>query len=287
MKKEESTFTLPNKTVTIKFIPRVIALAPDADKTHVAYGGMLIGSTKKFPAPLQKNGTIKNVLTTEEKDYIESVTGLNLSIYNGDFWAKFYVTLRKDDSSNKLDLSNPNDYISYKILQAYDKSYIAPSWSDRDKLTSYMFAITDDSEVTTVSNNVFNSKKEAYKEYGKIENKYETLLNVLRLLDNKTISDKTSISVVQNKVLNYVDSEPTKFLSVILDSSFPTKSLLHDAVNAGLIKKSGSRYITADGLELCEQGESAIFSNAIKYLDAPKNQEVRALIEAKLTKTKK
>lgn len=287
MKKEESTFTLPNKTVTIKFIPRVIALAPDADPTHVAYGGMLSGSTRKFPAPLQKNGTIKNVLTTEEKDYIESITGLNLSIYNGDFWDKFYVTLRKDDSSNKLDLSNPNDYISYKIMMAYGNSYIAPSWSDRDRLTSYMFAITDDSEITTVSNNVFNSKKEAYKEYGKIENKYETLLNVLRLLDNKTISDKTSINVIQNKVLNYVDSEPTKFLSVVLDASFPTKSLLHDAVNAGVIKKSGSRYITADGLELCEQGESAIFSNAIKYLDAPKNQDVRALIEAKLTKSKK
>lgn len=282
----QGTFTLPKKIITLKFIPRTSPLAPDADTNHVAYGGMLTGATSKFAAPLQRNGTIKNVLTNEEKDYLENATGLDLSIY-GEFWNNFYVTLRKDESSNKLHLDNPNDYISYKILMAYDKSAIAPSWSQKDRLISYKFAITEEDEITAVVNNSFNTKKEAFKVYAKFENNYDTLINILRLLESKPISPNTSINVIQRKVSSYVDNEPAKFLSVALDAKFETKALLNEAVALGIVKKTGTRHVTADGLELCEAGEQPIYMNAVNFLDAPKNQDIKSLIEAKLLKAKK
>jgi fructokinase len=74
------------------------------------------------------------VLTRDEKEYLEHVMGLEynaLSIYNkpeNNFWSDANtngisaVTLSKSDTY--LDLSNPNDYIRYKIALA-NKDYIA------------------------------------------------------------------------------------------------------------------------------------------------------------------
>lgn len=284
-KKEELGFKLPDKKIVVKFIPRATSLAPDADKNHIAYGGMLAGSTQRFYAPLQKNGSIKNVLTNDEKEYLEEITGLKLSIY-GDYWKEKHVLLHKDDTGNILHLENPEDYISYKILLAYGKKSIAPRWADRNKLIDYKFAITEENEVTEVNNKTFNIKKEAFKTYGKYENNYNVLLSVLRLLENKPISENTSISVLQRKISEYVDNEPAKFLSVALDANFETKALLNDAVAKGIVNKTGNRYVTADGLELCEVGEVPLFTNAVTFLDAPKNQDIRSIIEAKLLKKK-
>lgn len=286
MSKKEEVFTLPNKVITVKFIPRKISLAPQADKNHIAYGGLLTDATIKFAAPLQKNGAIKNVLTKEEKDHIEELTGLKLSAYSN-FWENFYVRLRRDDASNKLDLSNPNDYISYKILKAHEGSEIAPSWADRNKILSYKFAITEAEEITLDSNKRFNLKKEAFKLYARFENNRDTLISILRLLENKNVSDKTSIDRIQEKILEYVDNDPAKFLSVAQDAKFETKALIMEAVSQGVIKRTGNRYVTTDGLELCEAGEVPLFTNAVNYLDANKNQDIRSLIEAKVVKTKK
>ena len=83
-------------------------MASNVGDDHVISGGMLNGSVKKFQAPLLKNNSIANVLTKEEKDHLESLTGLDLSVY-GDFWYDHQVSLYKDD--NLLNLSNPIDYI--------------------------------------------------------------------------------------------------------------------------------------------------------------------------------
>ena len=111
----ENKFTLPNKVVTIKHISRKKGMASNVGEDHVIAGGMLTGSIKKFQAPLLRNGAIANVLTNAEKECLEDLTGLELSVYK-DFWTNHFVSLFKED--NKLDLSNPMDYISYKILLA-------------------------------------------------------------------------------------------------------------------------------------------------------------------------
>lgn len=286
MSKKEELFQLPERTVVVKFIPRQISLAPDADKSHVAYGGMLDNAIQRFYTPLQRNGSIKSVLTNDEKEHLEKITGLNLSIYS-DYWSEKNVLLRKDDTGNQLHLNNPEDYISYKILLAYTKKSIAPSWADRNRLIDYKFALTEANEVTEVNNKSFNIKKDAFKAYAKYENNYGVLLNTLRLLANKPVSDNTAISTLQREISNYVDNEPAKFLSVVLDANFETKALLNEAVAQGIVNKTGNRYVTADGLELCNSGEIPIFTNAVAYLDAPKNQDVRSIIEAKLAKKKK
>lgn len=278
-------FTLPNEIVTVKFIGRKKGMASNVDAGHVISGGMLIGSVKKFVAPLQRNGSVKNVLTEDEKSYLEKVTGLNLSVY-GDFWQTFHVSLFKEDANNRFDLSNPMDYISIKILESLSKDEIALNWKDRNLKQTYQFAICRENEEMLESKNKYDSKKEAFKMYGKIEDDKDKLLGVLKLLTNKPISKDSSLDWLQHKVEEFIDLMPSQFVNVINDKSFYTKMLLNRGVETGVVVKTGNKYKTADGLDLCNSGEIPTFDNAINYLDNPINQEVRTIIETKINKSK-
>lgn len=280
--KEISSFTLPDETVIVKYIKRKKGMASNVGEDHVIAGGMLTGSVKKFQAPLLKNGSIANVLTKEEKAYLESVTGLDLSVY-GDFWGTHFVSLFKDD--NKLDLSNPLDYISYKIL-SFLKNDIAPSWSDRNLKQTYQFVMTSGDEEMQEKKVGFDSKKEAFKLYGKIEEDKDKLIGVLSLLTNKPISQETSLKWLQTKVEELIDTKPALFVSLIKDKSLETKLLINTAVEKGVIKKASNKYVTVDGLDLCEGGQIPTLENAIAYLDNVKHQDVRSFIEAKILKDK-
>jgi len=281
---EDNKFKLPNEVVIVKYNKRKKGMASGDHITedHIISGGMLDGSIRKFQAPLLKNGSIANVLTNDEKELLESMTGLDLSVYK-DFWFEHFVTLFKQD--NRLDLSNPMDYISYKILLA-NKNEIAPSWSERNKKVTYDFIITKDDEEMLENKVSFDKKKEAFKLYGKIEDDKDKLVGVLNILTNKPISADSSIKWLQLEVEKFLDKKPEAFITAIKDSSLETKILLNKAVANGYVKIKGNKYATEDGLDLCENSQIATFENAVKYLENPKHQDVRDIIEAKLNSKK-
>jgi hypothetical protein len=279
-KEVKGTFMLPEETITVKYIKRKKGLAANVSDDHVISGGMLSGAKRKYAAPLQKNGSVANVLTKEEKFYLEEATGLKLSVY-GEFWENFYVSLFKDDANNLLDLSKPMDYISYKVLLSL-KNDIAPSWSERRKKGTYDFVITSSDEEFKEKKAKLDVKKTAFKMYGKIEDDKDKLLGILKLLSNQPVSDESALNWIQGKVEEYLDTTPKLFLDIIQDPSFNTKVLINKAVEQGYIKRNGNLYVTVDGLELAEAGQPASFENAVRYLDNDKYQEVRLLIEARI-----
>lgn len=282
---EENKFTLPNETVTVKFIPRRKGMATSVSKDHVISGGMLDNTFKKFCAPLQRNGKIANILTAEEKEHIEKLLGgVDLSVY-GDFWKEFFVTLGKTDAGNTFDLSDPIDYISVQLLKK-NNIEIAPSWAERDVKQTYQFAITREGEVSDELKAVFDIKKEAFKLYGKIEDDRDKLIAVLRLLSNRPVSKDSKLDWIQKQVEVYVDTESEAFVNVVTDASFETKKLINEAVDVGYILKKGNKYETKDGLILANSGELATFNNAVRYLDQDANQEVRNIVEAKVEELK-
>lgn len=284
-KKIQGNFTLPNETIIVKHIHRNTGMAANVEKNHVIAGGMLTTAVKKFSAPLQRNGSIKNILSDEEKEFLEKATGLNLSVY-GDFWSTYFVTLHKEDTNNIFNLNNPMDYISFKILESLSKDIIAPTWSDRNKNLTYQFAITREHEEMLETKGKLDSKREAFMLYGKIMDNKEQLLGVLKLLTNKPISTNSKLDWLQHEIEQYVDKESNKFLNVVKDKSLFTKLLINDALDKKIIIKKSNKYSTADGLELCNADENPSFDNAVKYLDDNINQEIRSIIEAKVAKTK-
>lgn len=284
---KESTFTLPNKTVKVKFINRKRGMASGKWVTpdHAISGGMLNTATKSIPTPLQKNNTLANVLTNEEKKFLEGPEGLNmnLSVYsNSKFWEERKVILRKGD--NILDLSDPIDYIDYKILLA-NKSLIAPSWEDRNKKLTYWFAIVEDGEEEKLNRKVFNYKKKAFKLYSKIEDNKDILRGIIKIINKKPISKQTRLDFLQGEVEKIIDNTPEKFVSLVEDSNYETKILLSHAEDAGVVIVQNKRYMTSDGIELAYDGELASFDNAVKYLSDPANKELLDIIKVKVKKS--
>jgi hypothetical protein len=282
-----SNFKLPNKTIKVKFIRRKTGMAQNVDDSHVIAGGMLNGSFKKIFVPLTKQNQLANVLTKEEKDFLEGSDGLNLdlSVYsNKEFWLNRYVRLRKGD--NYLDLSDPIDYISAAILKA-NKNLIAPNWKARNERLEYIYAIVEDGEESQIKRNDFSFKKKAIKQYMKIETNSEILRSVIKLIDGKVIAKTASLDFLQEMVELVIDTKPEAFVNLMEDADFETKILISTSEDLGIIVKQGNKYATSDGLELCRKGELPTFTNAVAYLTDPLNKEVVDIIESKINKLQK
>ena len=116
---------LRNERIIVKYILRPTLMVPN--KNHVLYGGMAETATRTFTVPRLSNGSFKNVLTNDEKEYLEQALGLEfnaLSVHNrkNNFWDDSNpegfgrVVLHKQD--NYLDLSIPEEYIKYCLNPA-------------------------------------------------------------------------------------------------------------------------------------------------------------------------
>ena len=96
---------------------------------HVLYGGMAMGAFHTFTVPMLRNGQLVDVLTKDEKAYLEEAMGLEtnaLSVHRkvDNYWSNYQVRLGKEDTI--LDLSVPEEYIKYKVL-LNNTDQIAPS----------------------------------------------------------------------------------------------------------------------------------------------------------------
>lgn len=284
---------LRNEKVVVRHINKQTGLV--TDPRHVLYGGMAENAKRTFTVPLLRSGLYYDILTKDEKNYLEYVMGLEpnaLSIYNkvDNFWSTANprgistVTLYKQD--NILDLSNPSDYIKYKILLA-NKDRIAPSIAalqDTPKAT-YEFVIISDEETSRAAKINVSTKVQCYKEFGKIENDVDTLRTIIETIDGRPLSKNTKLEILQNKVNDLIESNARFFLRVATDKLLPTKVLIKKAIDAGVISKRGDYlYLRQTGTPLCNDNQEPTLSIAAMYLNEPKHQELKFSIEAQLKK---
>lgn len=283
---------LRNERVIVRFVPRQTAMVQNPQ--HVLYGGMAENATRSFVVPrYNSTNMFVNVLTNNEKAYLEKVMGLEigaLSVYKkqNNFWDDSNpmgigrVTLRKQD--NYLDLSNPEDYIKYKILLA-NKDYIAPSLQaleDKPKAT-YQFVLINESAEAKMNLGKVDLTKRCWMEYGKIENDIDTLATVLELLTGRPVSPRTKLDALQGQVTDNITNNAKRFYSIVTDELLPAKILIRQCVEAGLIgRKNDAYYLRKDGTPLCEMNEESTLNNAAKYLSSIKRKDLKYWLEAQL-----
>lgn len=289
--KKELVNCLRNERIIVRHIPRQSNMVQNPK--HVLYGGMAENAIRVFVVPRLASGKYVNVLTNDEKDFLEHTMGLEdnaLSIHKREhnFWddsnpdgiAK--VMLKKQD--NYLDLSDPNDYIKYKILIA-NKDWIAPSLKaleDHPKATYQYVIIGEGDETKSAKNNMSNTMM-CYKEYGKIEDDVDTLRLIIETLDGRPVASTSKLEFLQTKINDLIQANPKTFLKVVTDKMLPTKVLIKKGVAAGVITKKGDYlYLRSDNKPLCEDGEDPTLNIAAKYLNDPKHQSIKFAIETEL-----
>lgn len=289
-KKEQTKLVancLRNEKIILTYIKR-----PDnkiQDPKHVLYGGMLETARKIYSLPSLRNGTYVNPFTDDEKTFLESELSLEhnaLSVHKSkdNYWDDYTVVIGKDGKT--LDLSNPSDYIAYKVLLA-NTDYIAQSFDDIRKKGSYTFYISHEGEEASRSNKTIDLKKDAYIQFGKIDEKKEDLKYVIQIMTNKIIASNTKMEQLRAWVGEQVESNPKLFLEIVKDPFYHSKKLVYKAVEYKIIRKTGDFYYlhTSDGLsQLSEKNEEPTFKNAVKYLESPRHQEIRLTIETKILK---
>jgi hypothetical protein len=233
------------------------------------------------------NGTYKNVLTDNEKSYLEEILGLEvngLSVYNkkDNYWDKFLIKLTKQDTI--LDLSDPEDYIKYKVLLA-NTDTVAPSMKilREARRATYEFVIMEPNEEYNDSRNRVNNTMKCYEEFGAIKDKFDILKCIIETVDGRPVANNTKIEFLQAKATDLINANPKLFLQTITDPLLNTKVIIKKAVEAGIISKRGEYYyLREDGSPMCGPNEDPTFTIAAKYLSLPQNQELKFSIEAKL-----
>lgn len=283
---------LRNERVVVRYIPKLSGIWGNNPK-HVLSGGMAEGAIKVFVVPRLSSGMFVNVLTDNEKAFLEEVMGLEynaLSIYKkvDNFWDDSNengisrVRLSKQD--NYFNLADPEDYIRYKILLA-NKDYIAPSMQalqDYPKAT-YQFVIVSEGEDTKMAKANMSTTMLCYKEFGKIETDSDTLRVVIETISGKPLAANTKLEFLQTKANDLIQTNNKLFLKVVTDPTLATKVLIRKGIESGVITNRGNYLYLRDGnIPLCEANEEPTLTMAAKYLNSPKHQEVLFTLQAKL-----
>ena len=281
---------LRNEQVIVRYLPKQSRMV--SNPKHVLFGGMAENATRTFVVPMLSSGRYVNVLTDDEKDFLEDIMGLPknaMSIYKkvDNFWddtneagiAK--VTLRKQD--NYLNLANVEDYIRYKILIA-NKDYIAPSLEalETHPKATYQFVILTEESETKSARKGMTILMQCYTAYGKIEDDVDALRIIIETLTGITVHKNTKKEFLQTKINELIQSNSKMFLKIATDPLLQTKVLIRKCIESGLIAHRGNQYYIREGnVPMCEDGEPTL-NVAAQWINLPKNQEIKLSLEAKL-----
>jgi hypothetical protein len=276
-----STFKLPNKKVRVR--PNLENSGWIKNPRHAAFF-KVEGAYESYPVAMLRNGQLKNPFTDEEKVFLEEWYGYEpntLSVYKKDSpLREMSVRLTKDGMT--LDLSNPDDYITYKVLLTNSEK-IAPSVKERKAKATYKFYIEDEAEIAELKSSDANINQIAWMEYGKISENKSKLIAFLKIygqvfkMPTTKIDKNTDIKVLQGKVSDIVKDKMQGFVEIVTNPDYETMLLISEAVENGVIVRTGTKYSLAQGDQI-----GNTFKEAIQYLKAPVNQELVLILEEQI-----
>ena len=234
-------------------------------------------------------GQFQNVPGPSQADF-NTLSEQMTPIYrkNDNFWSDNNpngigkVVLHKQD--NYLDLSNPIDYIKYKVL-LLNKDYIAPSMQalEESPKATYQFVLISEGDESTTERNKMNNTMKCYKEYGKVEDDFAVLRFLVESLMGRPTSPTVKIEWLQSKINELIQADAKLFLKTITDPLLENKVLIKKAVEKGIIaNRDNHYYLREDNSPLCESNEESTLTVAAKYISAPKRQDLLLSIQAKI-----
>lgn len=276
---------LTNESVVVRRIPRYNNGIQD--KRHPLYGGMLENAVNKVAPKMLRNGQYTNILTKDEKEFLEDCMeredGDGLSVYNKKFWDDFYVLLGKDDT--RLNLSDPIDFIKYKVLVTHT-DLVAPNIESMHNKASYKYVLIRQNDEDNQAKAKISKRSRAYIKYGNIESDKASLMYVIKLITGRVPSGASKLLTLQNKVGELVDEQYDNFLKIVDDNDFKTKVFIDAGLRAGAIIRRGDEFYTAENKAMLFSGDKATVDQAVRFLNSPENQEIKFAIEARIEAAK-
>ena len=166
-----------------------------------------------------------------------------------------------------------------------NKDFIAPSLQalqDSPKAT-YQFVMILENDESAQSRDKMNNTMLCYKEFGKYENNADVLRFVIETIDGRPTAKTTKLEFLQDKTIDLIQADAKLFRKVITDNLLSTKVLIKKAIESGVISKRGDYlYLRKDNSPLCGNNEDPTLNSAARFLNLPKNQEIKFYLEAQV-----
>lgn len=288
---EVKTNPLRNEKIFVRFVPKNTGL----DKRHAMWGGRADGAFDIFCVPvLRSTGNYKNILTNDEKEFLEEALGLDfnaLSVYKkeNNYWDNYKVRIPSVKEGLHLNLADPEDYIKYKVLLA-NSDIIAPSVKERMERPkqTYRYEMVREGEETSMESAKMDATMQSYKEFGKIDGDLDTMRVLAEILDSRPYAANSPAEFLRTRINSLIQADPRGFLNQITDPLLHTKVLIRRGTELGtLIKRGDYYYLKADNSPLCDAGEDPTLSVAARYLNQPSHQDIKFILEDVAGKNRK
>jgi len=240
---------LRNEIITVRMVEEHHAMnIPKGKNGYLKYDG----SFTIYDAPVTLNNTVFEVLTSEEREFLEEFIDSTrpkgwmsphvqskLNVWKGK--SRYKVELTKEGID--LNLNNPIEFIKYKLLIA-NSGDIAPSYETRlDKRYIYYIENKEVADETKVK--AIEVRIKASELFGKISQSEAKLMRVLRVMfkgDTRRVPKGMTSNSAKALLFDAIEKSPTNFISIVEDTEFENKAVLYKALERGVINRNGFDY---------------------------------------------
>lgn len=239
----------------------------------------------------ERTGDLLDPLTIKEREFFESdKAGLalkkgDLLIHNKEatFWPEFQIKL--DKHLTQLDLSDPMDYLTYKVLLV-NKRLVAPSNAEKFNKASYKFVIVEEGYQNETRVKAASSKKEAYKFMGKIDSSKQAMRDFLNVYNTqkpggKSVPPNATESFLIAELDRLVEDNLTDFLGLARDKNYEKKVLIFNAMKARALVREGMTFKTPEGVVIGEN-----LNAVISWMNDDANNEEVIKIKGRIDNSK-
>lgn len=221
---------------------------------------------------VQRNGAYAVGLTDKERRELETRLDLKTNELGpfSKFWRDFVVHIHNKELI--LDLDNPMDFITYKVLMESPRVAESDKNEDRIKKPKAEYAVYDEAEKTKRENVKVTLKKKAWKIFNTASKKEQRDLLKLMGVNSHNASDE----IVENKLAEIVENDPIKVIETKNQDNFKMKVFLADCVRTKALRRNSGAYFYGD-IHLGHDEEMAIL-----FLENPENQEILLALKQKV-----
>ena len=239
---------LSNKKIIIKVKEEDHAMhIPKGKNGHIKFEG----TTNEYPARVNRNNEVETVLTDKEQVYLENRIDATrpkgwLSPYKSkdNAWVgKRGYKVKLGLEPTVLDLSNPIDYIKYKIALQW-KSVIAKSFEERLN-KQYTFYMEDKEQEEANKSEEVDVKIKASTIFAEVSKSQTKLIESLMVVFQgslKDVPDGMTLNTAKAALYNYLEKYPRGFIELMEDNEFELKAILYKALRRGVINRDKYTY---------------------------------------------
>jgi hypothetical protein len=223
--------------------------------------GILPGVRHTLAPAMDKFGRLITGTTKEEYDKIMKGE-INPPSFN-EFFER--ISVKIDENGKDLNLSMPKHQLIYNFIKklkqvADEKENVNPAL--------HKFYIEDEDEKALKKLDTIKDKTKAYKIFASMSPEESRDMLVLYGKNASSSSD----DVVQAKLGELVETNPSKFISLYNDNNREVKINLEKLTNKGVIRKEGKAYFYGDEGEAIFLGSTK--EMAVEFLKDSENQEL-------------